>query len=151
MSQVQWYMDWLTVQRIVKRRGTVPAVSQIWSLMRLPSSSMVRILKSIPMVVMKDGVKESSEKRSNRQDLPTPICTERRTRSYELDERTCTSDYIFLVTVPLSNCCSAPFFCPSWKVGDDGMSGQSWFAGRSSPVSTETNDARGQKTRASCK
>ena len=39
---------------------------------RLPSSSIVRILKSIPIVVMKDDVKESSAKRSRRQDLPTP-------------------------------------------------------------------------------
>jgi hypothetical protein len=33
---------------------------------------MVRILKSMPMVVMKDGVKESSLNRSKQQDLPTP-------------------------------------------------------------------------------
>jgi hypothetical protein len=33
---------------------------------------MVRILKSMPMVVMKDGVKESSLKRSRQHDLPTP-------------------------------------------------------------------------------
>jgi hypothetical protein len=32
----------------------------------------VRILKSIPIVVMKEGVKESSLKRSRQQDLPTP-------------------------------------------------------------------------------
>lgn len=40
--------------------------------MRLPSSSIVRILKSMPMVVMKDGVKESSLKRSRQHDFPTP-------------------------------------------------------------------------------
>lgn len=39
--------------------------------MRLPSSSIVRILKSIPIVVMKEGVHASSQKRSKRQDLPT--------------------------------------------------------------------------------
>lgn len=44
----------------------------IWSLMRLPSSSIVRILKSIPMVVMKEGVHASSQKRRRRHDLPTP-------------------------------------------------------------------------------
>src|SRR5687767_9320252 len=33
---------------------------------------MVRILKSIPIVVMKDGVKESSLKRRRQHDLPTP-------------------------------------------------------------------------------
>ena len=33
---------------------------------------MVLILKSMPMVVMKDGVKESSLKRSRQHDLPTP-------------------------------------------------------------------------------
>jgi hypothetical protein len=40
--------------------------------MRLPSSSIVRILKSIPIVVMNDGVHASSQKRRRRQDLPTP-------------------------------------------------------------------------------
>lgn len=40
--------------------------------MRLPSSSIVRILKSIPIVVIKDGVHASSQKRRRRQDLPTP-------------------------------------------------------------------------------
>ncbi len=40
--------------------------------MRFPSNSIVLILKSIPMVVMKDGVKESSEKRRSRQLFPTP-------------------------------------------------------------------------------
>lgn len=44
----------------------------ICSLMRLPSSSMVRILKSIPMVVMKLGVHASSQNRRRRHDLPTP-------------------------------------------------------------------------------
>jgi len=32
----------------------------------------VRILKSIPIVVIKDGVHASSQKRRRRQDLPTP-------------------------------------------------------------------------------
>lgn len=40
--------------------------------MRFPSSSMVRILKSIPMVVMKLGVQASSQNRRSRHDLPTP-------------------------------------------------------------------------------
>ena len=40
--------------------------------MRLPSSSIVRILKSMPMVVMKEGVQASSQKRSRRHDFPTP-------------------------------------------------------------------------------
>jgi hypothetical protein len=34
----------------------VPAVSQICSLIFLPSMSIVRILKSIPIVVMNEGV-----------------------------------------------------------------------------------------------
>ncbi len=54
------------------RKRSCPAVSHIWSLTLLPSSSMVRILKSMPMVVMKEGVKESSLKRSRQQDFPTP-------------------------------------------------------------------------------
>ena len=44
----------------------------IWSLIRLPSSSIVRILKSMPMVVMKEGVQASSQNRRSRQDFPTP-------------------------------------------------------------------------------
>jgi hypothetical protein len=54
------------------RNRSWPAVSQICSLTRLPSSSMVLILKSMPMVVMKDGVKESSLNRSRQHDFPTP-------------------------------------------------------------------------------
>jgi hypothetical protein len=54
------------------RKRSCPAVSHICSFTRLPSSSMVRILKSMPIVVMKEGVKESSLKRSRQQDLPTP-------------------------------------------------------------------------------
>jgi hypothetical protein len=54
------------------RKRSWPAVSHICSFTRLPSSSMVRILKSMPIVVMKDGVKESSLKRSKQHDLPTP-------------------------------------------------------------------------------
>ena len=45
----------------------------IWSLIRFPSSSIVRILKSIPMVVMKEGVHASSQNRSSKHDLPTPV------------------------------------------------------------------------------
>ena len=61
----------------------------ICSLIRFPSSSIVRILlhtnqledrlgdrgspyKSMPIVVMKEGVHESSQKRRRRHDLPTP-------------------------------------------------------------------------------
>jgi hypothetical protein len=54
------------------RNRSWPAVSHICSLTRLPSSSIVRILKSMPMVVMKDGVNESSLNRSKQHDLPTP-------------------------------------------------------------------------------
>ena len=54
------------------RKRSWPAVSQICSFTRLPSSSIVLILKSMPMVVMNDGVNESSLKRSRQQDLPTP-------------------------------------------------------------------------------
>lgn len=57
---------------MIVRKRSWPAVSQIWSLTRLPSNSIVRILKSIPMVVIKDGVNESSLKRNRQQDLPTP-------------------------------------------------------------------------------
>lgn len=49
-----------------------PAVSHICSFTRFPSSSIVLILKSMPMVVMKEGVKESSLKRRRQHDLPTP-------------------------------------------------------------------------------
>jgi len=41
------------------RKRSWPAVSQICSLMRLPSTSTFLILKSIPMVVMNVGEKES--------------------------------------------------------------------------------------------
>lgn len=44
----------------------------IWSLIRFPSSSIVRILKSMPIVVMKEGVHASSQKRRSKQDFPTP-------------------------------------------------------------------------------
>jgi len=54
------------------RNRSWPAVSQICNLTRFPSSSIVRILKSMPIVVMKEGVKESSLKRSRQQDFPTP-------------------------------------------------------------------------------
>ena len=60
------------------RKRSWPAVSQICSLTRLPSSSMVRILKSMPMVVMNDGVNESSLNRSRQHDLPTPESPMRR-------------------------------------------------------------------------
>ena len=50
----------------------LPAVSQICSLIFFPSISIVRILKSMPIVVMKDGVNWSSLNRRRRHDLPTP-------------------------------------------------------------------------------
>jgi len=37
---------------------------------------MVRILKSMPMVVMNEGVNESSLKRSRQHDFPTPVAYE---------------------------------------------------------------------------
>ena len=49
------------------------ALLTICSLMRFPSTSIVRILKSIPIVVMNDGVHESSQKRRSKHDLPTPV------------------------------------------------------------------------------
>lgn len=48
-------------------------VLTICNLIRFPSSSIVLILKSIPMVVMNEGVQASSQNRRSRQDLPTPI------------------------------------------------------------------------------
>lgn len=47
-------------------------MSHICSFTLLPSSSIVRILKSMPIVVMKEGVKESSLNRRRQHDLPTP-------------------------------------------------------------------------------
>lgn len=57
---------------VIVLKRSCPAVSHICSFTLLPSSSIVRILKSMPMVVMKEGVKESSLKRSRQQDFPTP-------------------------------------------------------------------------------
>ena len=45
---------------------------------------MVRILKSMPMVVMKEGVKESSLNRSRQQDFPTPLSPMRRSFIYHM-------------------------------------------------------------------
>jgi len=55
-----------------------PAVSHICSFTLFPSRSIVLILKSIPMVVMKEGVKLSSENRRRQHDLPTPLSPMRR-------------------------------------------------------------------------
>jgi len=52
--------------------------------MRLLSSSMVLILKSIPMVVMKLVVKVSSEKRRRRQLFPTPAKEEEEEEEAEI-------------------------------------------------------------------
>lgn len=54
------------------RNRSCPAVSQICSFTLLPSRSMVLILKSMPIVVINEGVKLSSEKRSRQHDFPTP-------------------------------------------------------------------------------
>lgn len=63
-----------------------PAVSHICSFTRLPSSSIVRILKSMPMVVIKDGVNESSLKRSRQHDLPTPESPIRRSLIWKMSQ-----------------------------------------------------------------
>lgn len=70
---------------MIVRKRSCPAVSHwsgqpmqaavgrtICSFIRLPSSSIVLILKSMPMVVMNEGVHASSQKRNSRHDLPTP-------------------------------------------------------------------------------
>lgn len=49
-----------------------PAVSQTCNLIFLPLLSMVLILKSIPIVVMNDGLNLSSTNLNNKQDFPTP-------------------------------------------------------------------------------
>lgn len=77
------------------RNRSWPAVSHICNLTRFPSNSIVRILKSMPIVVMKEGVNESSLKRSRQQDLPTPespissslICIPKCQRDVEDDRR----------------------------------------------------------------
>jgi hypothetical protein len=57
---------------LIVRKRSWPAVSQICSLIVLPSSSIVRILKSTPMVEMYESIHVSSAKRSSKHDLPTP-------------------------------------------------------------------------------
>lgn len=54
------------------RKRSCPAVSQICNFIRFPSNSIVLILKSIPIVVMKLGENESSQNLSNKQLFPTP-------------------------------------------------------------------------------
>lgn len=49
---------------------------------------MVLILKSIPIVVIKDGVNESSLKRSRQHDLPTPESPIRSSLIYTVEEET---------------------------------------------------------------
>lgn len=44
----------------------------ICNFIRFPSNSIVLILKSIPIVVIKEGVQASSQNLNKRQDLPTP-------------------------------------------------------------------------------
>lgn len=75
------------------RKRSCPAVSHICSLTRLPSSSIVRILKSMPMVVMKEGVKESSLKRRRQQDLPTPESPMRSSLIYKEKRSACQHGY----------------------------------------------------------
>jgi hypothetical protein len=48
---------------------------------------MVRILKSMPMVVMNEGVNESSLKRSRQHDLPTPESPMRRSLIWRAGQR----------------------------------------------------------------
>lgn len=48
-----------------------PAVSQIYNLTAFPWISKVLILKSTPMVGKKQSLKMLSEKRNNKDDLPT--------------------------------------------------------------------------------
>jgi hypothetical protein len=57
---------------VIVRNRSWPAVSQICSFTHLLSSSTFLILKSMPMVVMKLEVNESSAKRRSRQLFPTP-------------------------------------------------------------------------------
>ena len=57
---------------MIVRKRSCPAVSQICSLIVFPSRSIVRILKSTPIVLMYDSVYVSSAKRRSRHDLPTP-------------------------------------------------------------------------------
>jgi len=68
----------MSVRRV---REIVPAVSHICNLIFLPSISIVRILKSMPIVVINEGVNWSSLNRRRRHDLPTPICTKSETLS----------------------------------------------------------------------
>ena len=54
-----------------------PAVSHICSLTFDSPIKIDLILKSIPIVVINDDVKESSEYLSNKHDFPTPVMTVR--------------------------------------------------------------------------
>jgi len=56
-----------------RNKGQVKGKFTICNLIRLPSNSIVRILKSIPIVVMKLGVQASSQNRSSKHDFPTPV------------------------------------------------------------------------------
>lgn len=58
------------------RNLSCPAVSQICNFTFDSPMVMDLILKSMPMVVMNEEVKESSEYRNNKQDLPTPTVTQ---------------------------------------------------------------------------
>ena len=49
---------------------------------------MVLILKSMPIVVMNEGVKESSLNRSRQHDLPTPESPIRSSLIYTVEEET---------------------------------------------------------------
>ena len=55
------------------RKRSCPAVSHIWSFITFPPSSIVLILKSIPIVVIKVGLNESFAYRSNKHVFPTPL------------------------------------------------------------------------------
>ena len=65
------YNNMLTIYCLTQDAIHVYVHTHICSLIRLPSNSIVLILKSIPIVVINDGVNESSLKRNNKHDLPT--------------------------------------------------------------------------------
>ena len=58
---------------MIVRNCSWPAVSQIWSLTRFPARSIVLILKSIPIVVMKVDEKVSFAYRNKSDVFPTAL------------------------------------------------------------------------------
>lgn len=59
----------------------------------------MRILKSMPIVVMKDGVKESSLKRRRQHDLPTPESPISKSLIYPTECMLAYSQAIFVISV----------------------------------------------------